>query len=101
MPLSTTITAESSNKPTALFLNCTRLDYDRNLDFGELSKITDFRRNDVDAIHATPTSSVDDEILHTIETVPDLEILILKEITQNHSCICRILWVSSSKDTLK
>lgn len=78
-PLSTTATTESNNKPIALFLNCTRLDYDRNLDFGGLSKITDFRRNDVDAIHATPTSSVDDEILHTIETVPDLEILILKE----------------------
>jgi len=48
-------------KPIALFLNCTRLDYDRKLNFEKLSSITDFRRNDVDAITCSTNPYHDDD----------------------------------------
>jgi len=81
-------TTSSTAKPIALFLNCTRLDYDRKLDFGGLEKITDFRRNDVDAISANLSSAsekndataIDDEIIRLVNEVHSgTEIVILKE----------------------
>ena len=71
-------TAASDSKPIAFFLNCTRLDYDKRLDFGGLTEITDFRRNDVDAIPPDASGSVDDEIVKLVTEVSP-EILILKE----------------------
>jgi len=97
----------SSKKTIALFLNCTRLDYDQKLNFDGLSQITDFRRNNVDAIlpvpitrntpHAnaktttehndadaaaasTDAGSIVDEIVRLVNDVhAGTEILILKE----------------------
>jgi len=84
----------TSTKPIALFLNCTRLDYDRKLDFEGLSQITDFRRNDVDAVTvegnpalasgdddaAAAGAAIDDEIVRLVNEVHSgTEILILKE----------------------
>jgi len=75
-------------KPIALFLNCTRLDYDRKLDFEGLAKITDFHRNDVDAVSANPSSTsgendaaaINDEIVRLVNEVHSgTEILIVKE----------------------
>ena len=79
--MSTTRSDSNDTKPIALFLNCTRLDYDRKLDFGGLAEITDFRRNDVDAvISSSPDSSIDDEIVKLVDEVHSgTEILILKE----------------------
>lgn len=93
--MSTTATV---TKPIALFLNCTRLDYDRKLDFNGLAGITDFRRNDVDAIAANPSSdsgrktasTVDDEIVRLVNEVHSgTEILILKEMPLPESAVER------------
>jgi len=76
---------ELAAKPIALFLNCTRLDYDLKLDFGALEGITDFRRNDVDNVSASlpghpDGSAIDDEIVRQVNEVHSgTEILILKE----------------------
>lgn len=57
-------------RPIAVFLNASRLDYDRKLDFSRLQSTCDFRRHDVDKV-------VDhDEIL---EQVKDAHIVITKE----------------------
>jgi glycerate dehydrogenase len=81
-------TARGNTKPIALFLNCTRLDYDRKLDFDGLANITDFRRNDVDTVSANlsqgsgdqDAATIDDEIVRLVNEVHSgTEILILKE----------------------
>jgi glycerate dehydrogenase len=41
---------QQRQRPVALFLNCSRLDYDRKLDFTSLQTMTDFRRNDQDYV---------------------------------------------------
>jgi glycerate dehydrogenase len=57
-------------RPVAVFLNASRLDYDRKLDFTRLESLCDFRRHDVDKV-------VDhDEILHQVK---DANIVITKE----------------------
>lgn len=61
-------------QPIALFLNCTRLDYDRKLDFGGLGQITEFRRNDVDIVRD------EDEIVRLVNEIHEgTEIVITKE----------------------
>jgi glycerate dehydrogenase len=40
----------NNKKPIALFLNASRLDYDRKLNFDKLSEIVDFQRNDQDYV---------------------------------------------------
>ena len=63
-------------KPIALFLNCSRLDYDQKLNFKKLASITDFRRNDVDTITSVP------EIIRLVNEVHvGTEIVIVKEMT--------------------
>lgn len=57
-------------RPTAVFLNASRLDYDRKLDFSRLQSLCNFRRHDVDKV-------VDHEEM--IEQVQDAEIVITKE----------------------
>eukprot|EP00533_Pseudo-nitzschia_delicatissima_P008679 CAMPEP_0116080452 /NCGR_PEP_ID=MMETSP0327-20121206/1684_1 /TAXON_ID=44447 /ORGANISM="Pseudo-nitzschia delicatissima, Strain B596" /LENGTH=346 /DNA_ID=CAMNT_0003571147 /DNA_START=98 /DNA_END=1138 /DNA_ORIENTATION=- len=85
------MSTSASDKPIALFLNCTRLDYDRRLDFDGLSKITDFRRNDVDAVKATPEASIDDEIVRLVnEEHAETEILILKEMYLPETAVARL-----------
>jgi len=77
--------ASANTKPIALFLNCTRLDYDRKLNFDGMASITDFRRNDVDAVSAPASGKQDDaaivdEIVRLVNEVHSgTEILILKE----------------------
>ncbi len=89
--LSHSMSTSASDKPIALFLNCTRLDYDRRLDFDGLSKITDFRRNDVDAVKATPEASIDDEIVRLVnEEHAETEILILKEMYLPETAVARL-----------
>jgi glycerate dehydrogenase len=63
-------------KPIALFLNCSRLDYDSKLNFDKLASITDFRRMDVDAI-----TSISEIVRLVNEVHAGTEILILKEMT--------------------
>ena len=41
---------KNNPKPIALFLNASRLDYDRQLDFSSWNDIVDFRRNDQDYV---------------------------------------------------
>lgn len=70
------IKKKMKKKPIALFLNCSRLDYDSKLNFDKLASITDFRRMDVDAITSIP------EIVRLVNEVhAGTEILILKEMT--------------------
>ena len=87
------------SKPIALFLNCTRLDYDRKLDFGGLAAITDFRRNDVDAVSAkedegnngtTDDDAIADEIVRLVNEVHSgTEIVIVKEMPLPPSAVER------------
>jgi len=87
----TTSDDDDESKPIALFLNCTRLDYDRKLDFDKLAKLTDFRRNDVDAVLATSSSSIDDEIIRLVHEEHDgTEILILKEMYLPETAVERL-----------
>ena len=64
----------------AIFLNCSRLDYDRKLDFSQLSEIVDFKRNDQDYV-------TDPEQL--VELVKDsgAEIVITKEMQVPAACV--------------
>ena len=59
-----------SNKPVAVFLNASRLDYDKRLDFSQLESLCDFRRNDTDNV-----KNVDD----IVNLSRNAEIVILKE----------------------
>ena len=75
-----TTASGAETKPIALFLNCTRLDYDRKLDFEDLASITDFRRNDVDTISSRGDNDADEIVRLVNEVHAGTEILILKEI---------------------
>lgn len=59
-------------RPVAIFLNCSRLDYDRKLNFDKLAELTEFYRNDVDYVT---------DIQQIVELVreKDAEIVITKE----------------------
>ena len=59
-----------ANKPVAIFLNASRLDYDNCLDFSRIESLCDFRRNDTDYVTS------EDDIIHLTQ---DAEIVICKE----------------------
>ena len=59
-------------RPTAIFLNSSRLDYDKALDFSRLSRLTDLTLNNVDSI-----SSVDEIVQQVVGS--KAEIVITKE----------------------
>eukprot|EP00985_Skeletonema_marinoi_P024221 scaffold16727_cov133-Skeletonema_marinoi.AAC.1 len=59
-------------RPTAIFLNASRLDYDKALDFSRLQKITDLTVNSVDAMTDA------DEIASLVNS-SNAEIIITKE----------------------
>ncbi len=90
--MGTTVATDDESKPIALFLNCTRLDYDRKLNFDALANITDFRRNDVDAVQPISSdTSIDDEIIRLIkEEHAGTEILILKEMYLPETAVDRL-----------
>lgn len=66
----TQVLRASAKKPVALFLNASRLDYDRKLDLSRLESLTDFRRNDTDYVRDTAT---------ILAKVQGAEIVITKE----------------------
>jgi glycerate dehydrogenase len=70
----------TSSKPVAIFLNCSRLDYDRKLDFSKLSTIVEFQRNDQDYV-------TDHEQLVQLVTDSNAEIVITKEMQVPASCV--------------
>jgi glycerate dehydrogenase len=72
----------SAHKPVAIFLNCSRLDYDRKLDFSRLQEICDFRRNDQDYV-------TDPEQLVQLVTDAQAEIVITKEMQLPKDCVQR------------
>ena len=67
-------------KPVALFLNASRLDYDRKLNFDKLSEIVEFRRNDQDYV-TDPIRLV--QLVHDAQP----EIVITKEMQVPVACI--------------
>lgn len=72
------LSSSATRKPVALFLNCSRLDYDRQLDFSKLSELVDFRRNDQD--YVTDPNEIHDLITHSqAEIVITKEMLVPKE----------------------
>lgn len=73
-------TTTKSKKPVAIFLNCSRLDYDRQLDFSKLSQIVDFHRNDQDYV-------TDPEQLVRLVTDVQAEIVITKEMQVPAECV--------------
>lgn len=63
---------EGRRRPSALFLNASRLDYDNQLDFSRIQELCVFHRHDVDAVHDQ------DEMVALIEK-HQAEIVITKE----------------------
>ena len=74
------MSSSSSNKPVAIFLNCSRLDYDRQLDFSRLNQIVDFQRNDQDYV-------TDPNQLVQLVTDSKAEIVITKEMQVPAHCV--------------
>ena len=70
----------ATSKPVAIFLNCSRLDYDRALDFSRLSEIVDFRRNDKDYV-------TDPQELVSLVNDSKAEIVITKEMKVPAACV--------------
>ena len=70
----------NKKKPVAIFLNCSRLDYDRKLNFDKLSHLVDFRRNDQDYV-TDPKQIVD------LVTESQAEIVITKEMQVPKDCV--------------
>jgi glycerate dehydrogenase len=76
----TSTTTNKQKKRVALFLNASRLDYDRQLDFCQISKIVDLRRNDQDYV----TDPV--QLLQLVQDTQP-EIVITKEMKVPKECL--------------
>lgn len=72
--------ARALRRPIAVFLNCSRLDYDRTLDFSRIASLTQFTRHDMDYVR-----DPDD----VIRKVGDAEIVITKEMEVPASVFAR------------
>jgi len=74
--------ATTTSRPIAIFLNASRINYDKAMDFSKLSAITDFKTVDVDMLHDL------NEIVSNV-TTSRAEIVITKEMEVPQEAIAR------------
>ena len=79
---SSTNYSTSQDKPVALFLNASRLDYDNQLNFDQLGQLVDFRRNNQDYV-TDPRQIVD------LVNSSGAEIVITKEMQVPSDCVAQ------------